>query len=311
MPENKSDSAYGRFSAHKHFSCQLSRSSGSLCMFHFGSCRRFGDKVRRNATCKPCQTASFGVSRQSEGTGVLVLHLSGKTTYQALTFRDAAAFGVGCESMPPHSHFAILLIAAVTLVLGMESFSSDGEQRLIPTAEVISQKYCPGDTDLFRVDITLHLKFENHTDKALILDKQFGKFPSTQLIAKNRESLAQRDYEENPIFESFVDSDPPHFKPSIHVLHADFVLLSPGQSFERVTTVEAFARYVNKSGRPGPLNDGDHLLQIGFLGWTYAAKASPFEEAWRKFGQLVTEEIYTEPIPFEIPKNPQIGKACN
>ena len=167
------------------------------------------------------------------------------------------------------------------------------------------------DPELFRVDITLRLKFENHTDKVLILDKQFGKFASRRIIAKNRESLANRDYEDDPIFDSFVDNDPPDFHPSVHLLHSNFVLLPPGQSFERVSTVSPFAWYVSTPGRRGAINYGDHVLQVGFLGWDYAAKASQFEEAWRKFGQLVTEEIYTEPIPFQIPRNPQIEKACN
>lgn len=213
--------------------------------------------------------------------------------------------------MPLHSRFPILLIAVGALAGTMGSLPPQGEERLMPSAEVISQEYCSIGNELFRADITLHLKFENHTDKVLILDKEFGKFPSRRIIARSRENLAQRDYEDDPIFESFVNDDPPHFNPSIQLLRSNFVLLAPGQSVERTTTVEAFARYMSKSGRSGAINYGDHVLQLGFLGWRYAAKASQFEEAWRKFGQLVTKEIYTEPIPFQIPRNPRIGKACN
>jgi hypothetical protein len=213
--------------------------------------------------------------------------------------------------MPLQFRFACLLIAIGTLGLAMGAFSSHDQDRLIPTADVISQKYCSVDNELFRVDITLHLKFENHTDKVLILDKQFGKFASRTTIAKNSESLANRDYEFDPIFDSFVDDDPPDFHPSIHLLHSNFVLLSPGQSFESVSTVAPFAWYVSTPGRKGAINYGEHVLQIGFLGWSYAAKASQFEDAWRKFGQLVTKEIYTEPIVFQISRNPQIEKACN
>jgi hypothetical protein len=203
------------------------------------------------------------------------------------------------------------LITIGTFGLAIEAFSSHGENGLIPNAEVISQKYCSIDNELFRVDITLRLKFANHTYRTLILDKQFGKFPSRTIIAKNSESLANRDYEYDPIFDSFADDDPPDFNPSIRFLHSNFVLLAPGQSFERVITVEPFAWYASIPGRKGAINYGDHVLQIGFLGWGYAAKPSQFEEAWRKFGQLVTGEIYTEPIVFQIPRNPQIEKACN
>jgi hypothetical protein len=213
--------------------------------------------------------------------------------------------------MPLQFPSACLLIAIGTIGLTVGSFSSNGEERLIPTAEVISQKYCSLNNERFKVEITLRLRFENHTDKVLILDKQFGRFASRRIIAKNRESLASRDYEDDPIFDSFADNDPPDFHPSIHLLRSNFVLLAPGQSFERVSTVEVFTWYVNTPGRKNTINYGDHLLQIGFVGWTYAAKASQFEEAWRKFGQLITEEIYTEPVVFQIPRNPQIEKTCN
>jgi hypothetical protein len=39
----------------------------------------------------------------------------------------------------------------------------------------------------------------------------------------------------------------------------------------------------------GPINYGDHVLQMGISGWSYSAKASQFAEAWRSFGQLVRE----------------------
>jgi hypothetical protein len=139
--------------------------------------------------------------------------------------------------MPLQFRFAFLLIAIGTQGLVLGSFPSHGEDRLRPTADVISQKYCSADNELFRVDTTLHLKFENHTDKVLILDKQFGKLASRSIIAKNSESLANRDYEYDPIFDSIADDDPPDFHPSIHLLHSNFVLLAPGQSFESVSTV--------------------------------------------------------------------------
>jgi hypothetical protein len=218
-------------------------------------------------------------------------------------------FGVGCESMLLYFRIVSLLVATSALSLPVGSFSSTGQERLIATAEVISQKYCSLDDALFSVDITLHLRFENRTDKVLILDKQFGKFPSRRIIAKSRESLALRDYEDDPLFDSFGYEDPPHFTPSMGLLRSNFILLPAGQSFESSAAVDVFVWYV--PDRKGRVTYGDHVLQMGFLGWSYEAKASQFEEAWRKFGQLVTEEIYTEPVLFQIPRNSQIDKACN
>ena len=206
-----------------------------------------------------------------------------------------------------------LLIAAGTLILPVASFSPPNQGRLIATAEIVSQKYCPVEDDkVFSAVFTLRLKFENRTDKVLILDKQIGEFPNKQIIAKSMESLALRDYEADPIFDSFgVDRDPPHFKPNTRLLRSNFVRLSPGQSFQYDTKISELVWYVNTPGRKGPINYGDHVLQLGFSAWSHSAKAFQFAEAWQNFGELVTKEIYTEPIDFQIPQNPQIEKMCN
>jgi hypothetical protein len=207
-----------------------------------------------------------------------------------------------------------LWIVTSLLSLPVTSFSSPGQGRLIATAEIIGQKYCPaGDGDkVFKAVFTLRVTFENGTDKLLILDKQIGKFPDPQIIAKSTEGLALRDYEADPIFDSFaLDRDPPHFKPSTRVLRSNFILLRPGQSFQNDTTIVVFVWYVNTPGRTGPINYGDHVLQMGFSGWSYSATASQFAEAWRNFGELVTEGIYTNPIEFHIPNNPSVEKSCN
>jgi hypothetical protein len=212
--------------------------------------------------------------------------------------------------MPSYFRIASLLIAIGTLSLPVGSLSSPGQGRLIATAEVTSQQYCPVEDELFKVVLSLRVKFENRTGKVLILDRQVGKFPDERIIAKTKESLALRDYEDDPIFDSFGYEDPPHFKPSAHLLRSNFVLLAPGQSLETGTSVEVFVWYASRSGRSGAINYGDHVLQMGFAGWSYTAKASQFAEAWSKFGQLVTEQIYTEPIDIQIPKDPKIEKTC-
>ncbi|HKM66988.1 MAG TPA: hypothetical protein VJX70_07475 [Candidatus Acidoferrum sp.] len=214
--------------------------------------------------------------------------------------------------MPPYFRFAILLILTVMLGLPLGSSSSPGQGHLLATVEVISQKYCSvEDDELFAVDLKLRVNFQNHSDKVLILDKQFGKFASEQIIAKSKESLALGNLESNPIFDSFGYEDPPHFKPSTKLLRSNFILLAPGQSFESSTTVGTYVWYVSKPDKLSVLNYGSHVLQMGFVGWSYAAKAAQFAEAWQKFGELVTEVIYTEPIEFQIPRNPTIEKTCN
>ena len=211
-------------------------------------------------------------------------------------------------------HTIGLLIATGLLSLPVVSFSPPDQERLIATAEIISQKYCPiADEDkMFNVVFGLRVKFENRTEKTLILDKQIGAFPNQQIIAKSMESLAQRDYEADPIFDSFgLDRDPPHFKPNTRLLRSNFVLLPPGKSFQNDITIGAFVWYVNRPGRKGPINCGDHVLQMGFSSWRYSSNASRFAEAWRALGELVTQEIYSEPINFQIPTNPRIEKFCN
>ena len=186
-----------------------------------------------------------------------------------------------------------LLIAASLLSLPVASFSPPNQGRLIATAGIISQKYCSVvDDKMFSAVFTLRLKFENRSDKVLILDKQIGKFPDKQIVAKSVESLALRDYEADPIFDSFgVDRDPPHFKPNTRLLRSNFIRLSPGQNLQYDTTIAEFVWYVNTAGRKGPINYGDHVLLLGFSAWSHSAKASQFAEAWQNFGELVTEEI--------------------
>ncbi len=214
--------------------------------------------------------------------------------------------------MPLDFRITSLLIATGLLSLTVASFSPPDQGRPLATAEIISQRYCPADDKVFKVVFALRLKFENRTDKVLILDKQIGKFVDEQIIAKSMENLALRDYEAEPIFDSFgVDRDPSHFKPNTRSLRANFILLPPGQSFQNDTTIAQFVSYVNTPGRTGPINYGDHVLQLGFSGWSHSAKASEFAEAWRNFGELVTEEIYTNPIEFQIPNNPRIQMSCN
>lgn len=41
-------------------------------------------------------------------------------------------------------------------------------------SELVSQGYCYGDIDIFRVDVALRVRFENRTDKELILDREIG-----------------------------------------------------------------------------------------------------------------------------------------
>jgi hypothetical protein len=207
-----------------------------------------------------------------------------------------------------------LLIATSVVSLTAGSFLPPDQGRLIATAEIISQKYCSlkGEDKLFNVAFTLRLKYENRTDKVLILDKQIGEFPDQQIIAKSKDALALRDFEADPMFDSFgLDKDPSDFKPNTRLLRSNFVLLDPGQTFQTATTIGAFVWYVSTPGRKGPINYGDHVLQLGFSGWNHSAKAAQFAEAWRNFGELVTDEIYTEPIEFQIPKSPRIEKSCD
>jgi hypothetical protein len=214
--------------------------------------------------------------------------------------------------MPSHSCITSLLIVAGILSQPVGPSMSSDQGELIATADIVKQEYCSTEDKLFSVALTVHVKFENRTGKTLILDKQIGKYADREIIAKSAETLEQRDYESDPIFDSFgLDKDPPHFEPSTNLLHSNFFLLQQGQSFERNITLGTFAWYTARAGRTSALNEGGHVLQIGFSSWNFKASSSTFAEAWRRFGNLVTEEIYTQPVDFQIPKNPKIDRTCN
>jgi hypothetical protein len=199
---------------------------------------------------------------------------------------------VGKANLPLQDNGS-LLIAIAMLSLAIESLSSPDQGRLIATADIVSRKYCSAvAAELFTVVFTFRVKFENRTDKVLILDKRIGKFPDEQIVAKNRESLALRDFESEPIFDTFgLDDEPSYPKPSRRLLKSNFVLLAPGQSFESRAKADVFVWYRGTPDRKGPINYGDHVLQMGFSAWSHPRIPPNLQRHGRLLVNLLREKF--------------------
>jgi hypothetical protein len=211
--------------------------------------------------------------------------------------------------MRVHYGISSLLVALLTLYAPSETGSTTDELQLIAIPELISQKYCPGDADLFSVNFKLRVKYENHTDKALILDKQIGKNYDRVILGKSKEDLAAGNYEYDLILDKFGE-DLSSIKPSKKLLRSDFIILSPGQIFESEIGTSVTVQYENTHGVKGAIRSGIHFLQIEFSGWNHPGDASEFEKSWRKYGHLVTKIIDTEPIEIRVPPNPKVEEKC-
>src|SRR5690349_6838866 len=91
----------------------------------------------------------------------------------------------------------------LSVTIGMLSVSgvanpSTGDQPIRATPELISQRYCYGDAEVFSIWLKLRVRYTNRTDKILILDKEIGKAWNGVTVARNVEDLAAGKYEYNP-----------------------------------------------------------------------------------------------------------------
>jgi hypothetical protein len=206
----------------------------------------------------------------------------------------------------------ISLTAAFTLIsmATCAVCSTTNEEPLRTTAVLLDQSYCVGDIDLFRVDLSLRLRFENQTDQKLILDKGVGTLYYRIGVARNREGLAAKKFESHPMIDWFFsDKDPIPKDADPKSPDASFVILSPGDSFETARTASVFAQYDGKKTVAGTIPSGPHVLQMELSSWTRPGEPEEFFRKWNPFGRLVTEVLKTEPIEFRVPSNPKVNEC--
>jgi hypothetical protein len=208
--------------------------------------------------------------------------------------------------------FALLLQSAVPMLraLGVPQSAQD-DQFIKAIPELVGTRYCYGDTEVYSVWLKLRMKYVNRTHKTLILDKEIGKAWYGEKVARNLDELAAGKYEYNPNIDWFFsDKDKLPDKPKSDSPSSDFVVLAPGETFVTEINTGVVAQYENPKNFSGSIRSGVHVLQLELSAWNHPGEASAFAESWRKFGELVTGVIKTEPLEIRIPSDPKVEKKC-
>jgi hypothetical protein len=86
--------------------------------------------------------------------------------------------------------------------------------------------------------------------------------------------------------------------------------LSPGQTFESEINASVVVQYENPKNFVGSIRPGIHVFQMELSAWNHPGEASEYAKSWRKFGQLVTGVVKTEPLEIRIPSHPNVEEKC-
>lgn len=195
-------------------------------------------------------------------------------------------------------------------VLGVPRAAKD-DLSLKAIPELVGTRYCYGDAEVYSIWLRLRVKYVNGTHRTLILDKEIGKAWYGEKVARNLYDLAAGKYEYNPNIDWFFSGkDKLPDTPNIDSPNSDFVVLAPGEAFVSEIKADVVAQYENPKNFVGSVRSGVHVLQLELSAWNHPGEASAFAESWRKFGELVTGVVKTEPLEIRIPPNPTVEKTC-
>jgi hypothetical protein len=207
---------------------------------------------------------------------------------------------------------ALLVVSAMPTLKALRvPQPKNGEQSVTAIPELIGTRCCYGDAEVYSVWLKLRMKYVNRTHKNLILDKEIGKAWYRVRVARNLDALAAGKYEYDPNIDWFVsDKELLPDKPNSESPSPDFVVLAPGETFVSEINAAVVAQYENPKNFLGSIRSGVHVLQLELSAWNHPGEASAFAEPWRKFGELVTGVIKTEPLEIRIPSDAKVEKEC-
>lgn len=211
-------------------------------------------------------------------------------------------------------YFRMMFLFAVvpllmTVAASVPQTLQDQPLRAVP--ELIRTKYCYGDGEVFSVWLKLRVKYINQTEKTVILDKEIGKAWYREKVARTLEDLSAGKYEYNPNKDWFFsDKDKLPGKPNAQSPSPDFIVLSPGQMFVSEINTSVVAQYENPKDFAGSIRPGAHVFQMELAAWSHPGEASEFARSWKKFGDLVTGVVKTEPLEISIPSKPKVERNC-
>jgi hypothetical protein len=209
--------------------------------------------------------------------------------------------------------FALVMMSAIAVLpaLGVPQSAKD-DQSIKAMPELVGTRYCYADAETYSVWLKLRVRYVNRAEKTVILDKEIGKAYYRGKVAKNLEDLAAGKYESNAVIDwFFTDKEKLPDRPSIGSPGAEFAVLTPDDRFESEINTGVVAQYENPKNFAGTIRSGTHVFQMELSAWNHPGEASVFAESWRKFGELVTGVIKTEPLEIRIPSDPKVEKNCN
>jgi len=153
---------------------------------------------------------------------------------------------------------AVGLFSCIAAIAGQQA----DDKSLRATIEVIRQTYCPGDSDLFRVDLKLRLRLQNTTDGTLIVDKGIGTTGYQVAVAHNEADLVQGKFEYKPNA-YWVSSDLSEQQKKVIPKAPDvsFAILASGQSFETEIDSGVFAKHARAQTVTGAIPSGEHVFK--------------------------------------------------
>ena len=207
---------------------------------------------------------------------------------------------------------SLLLLGIVPMLhaLGIPHATKD-DQSLKAIPELVGTRYCYGDAEVYSVWLKLRLKYVNRTHKTLILDREIGKAWYSEKIARNLDDLAAGKYEYNPNIDWVsLSKDKLPGKPNSISPNSDFVVLAPGATLDSEINAGVIAQYENPKNFAGSIRPGVHVMQLELSAWNHPGEPSAFAESWRKFGELVTGVVKTEPLEIRIPSDPKVEETC-
>lgn len=208
--------------------------------------------------------------------------------------------------------FCIYMLLGICVSCASQGSSpTTRNQPLKAVPELVTQRYCYGDAEVFSVWLNLRTKYQNQTGEPIILDKQIGKAWYSVIVARNTRNLLNGEYEYHPNIDWILtDKDPQRVKANPSSPGSDFAVLQPGQTFEGEIDTAVVAQYENPKNFAGSIRSGVHVLQLELSAWNHPGEASEFAQSWRGVGQLVSGLIKTEQLEIRIPPNPKVEMDC-
>jgi hypothetical protein len=215
------------------------------------------------------------------------------------------------------ARYALMFIVFSTAGLSAQQTAASAARRdrvplekgLAVVADVVEQTYCQIDDEAFAVRMTIKLRFNNVSDRPLILARTIENPPIVR-VAKNARDAQHGHLEYDPYIDYFPTTLPsaPRFGDGPDEQY--FITLLPQQTYEATVTSELLNNQHGRApNRTWLVPKGSHVLQLGINVWPYQwpyfdspVSSQQLSRRWSKYGHLATGWVYSDPVPFTIPE---------